>query len=177
MKKILLIIILGSFLVGCASTTTTANLNSGKTKIGMTKGEFCYEHNSLSSKKNPCNLTFSEMMAQKPRGAYYPETKMEIMYDLVEESYFVFENVTIPHDWYDPWKSWIPSPKNLKGDGTLVKIFKDLDEAKNFASGANFSVGTDKVQKAKQACINQGFTTGTEEFAECSLKKLKEQSQ
>ena len=167
MKKLLGILVLGLFLNGCS--TTSANLEKGNIQIGMTKQEFCDAVNSLNFKQNPCALTWSERYNKKPRGVYYPETKMEIMHDLMMESFFVFENVTIPHDWYDAW--------NDKGDGTLVKIFKDLDEAKNFASGANFSIGTDKVQKAKQACINLGLVTGTEEFAECALKKLKEQPQ
>ena len=167
MKKVIGIIILGLLLNGCG--TTSSNLEKGNIQIGMSKKEFCYQATSLNAKKNTCSLTWKEMYDKKPRGAYYPETKMEILHDLMMESFFVFENVTIPHDWYDAW--------NDKGDGTLVKIFKDLDEAKNFASGANFSIGTDKVQKAKQACINLGLVTGTEEFAECALKKLKEQPQ
>ena len=32
-----------------------------------------------------------------------------------------------------------------------------------------------KIQKAKKACKDLGFEPGTEVFAECSLKKLKEQ--
>ena len=123
-------------------------------------------------------MSFNERMKNKPRGIYYPETKMEIMYDQNKEFFFVFENVTIPYDWYDPYKSiWVSGPEDIKGDGTLIKIFKNYDDAKNFASGKEFSIGSDKVQQAKKACKDLGFESGTEEFAECSLKKLKEQSQ
>jgi hypothetical protein len=176
MKKAMGIIILGLLLSGCA--TTSSNLEKGNIQIGMSKKEFCYQATSLNAKKNTCSLTWKEMYDKKPRGIYYPETNMEIMHDFYMESFFVFENVTIPYDWFDPYESaWVSGPEDIKGDGTLVKIFKNFDEAKNFASGKEFSVGTDKVQQAKQACENLGFETGTEEFAECSLKKLKEQSQ
>jgi len=167
MKKLLGILVLGLFLNGCS--TTSANLEKGNIQIGMTKQEFCDAVNSLNFKQNPCALTWSERYNKKPRGVYYPETKMEIMHDLMMESFFVFENVTIPHDYDASWDD--------KTNGTLVKIFKNLNEAENFASGKKFSVGTDKVQQAKQACKDLGFESGTEEFAECSLKKLKEQSQ
>ena len=42
---------------------------------------------------------------------------------------------------------------------------------------APYTIEGDKIQQAKQACKNLGFDPGTEAFAECSLKKLKEQSQ
>jgi hypothetical protein len=101
------------------------------------------------------------------RGLYYPETKMEIMHDLEKEFFFVFENVNRPYN-YDTLK---------EGDGTLIKIFKNFDEAKKFASTKEFAIGDNQVQIAKQACKAKGLEPGTEEFAECSLKKLKELSQ
>ena len=81
--------------------------------------------------------------------------------------FFVFENVNSPVN-YNTLK---------EGDGTLIKIFKNFDEAKKFASTKEFTIGDDKVQIAKQACETKGLEPGTEEFAECSLKKLKEISQ
>ena len=35
----------------------------------------------------------------------------------------------------------------------------------------------DTIQQAKKACINLGFTAGTEKFADCSLKLIKMKSQ
>ena len=48
---------------------------------------------------------------------------------------------------------------------------------KKFASTKEFAIGDNQVQIAKQACKAKGLEPGTEEFAECSLKKLKELSQ
>ena len=52
-----------------------------------------------------------------------------------------------------------------------------LYNGNDFAAGAKYSIGTDKVKKAKEACKDLGFNPGSEEFAKCSLKKLKEQSE
>ena len=64
--------------------------------------------------------------------------------------------------------------ENDTGDGTLIKIFKNLEEAKEFASKKEIILNEDKLQNAKKACKALGFSVGTEEFAECSLKKFKE---
>ena len=40
--------------------------------------------------------------------------------------------------------------------------------------GGAVILNEDKLQNAKKACKELGFIAGTEEFAECSLKKLKE---
>ena len=170
MKKLLGIVILGLLLNGCATTSSDAVHN--KIRIGMNKTEFCWEKGSMSAKKDACRLTYTEMMKSTPRGPYYPDTKMEIMYNLTSETYYVFENVTIQHDWYKPYKSTFST--KTKGNGTLVKIFNNYDEAKKFASGLDFSIKTDKISKAKQACKKLGFIQGEENFAECTLKKLKE---
>jgi hypothetical protein len=169
MKKIILILISIILLSGCA--TTSPDMAKDKVKIGMTKTEFCLATFSLNSKKDPCMLSYGEMLNSKPRGVYYPDTKMEIMHNLTSEKYYVFENVTIQHDWYKPYKSILSS--ETKGNGTLVKIFNNYDDAKKFASGINFSIKKDKISEAKKYCKDQGLTEGTESFAECTLKKLK----
>jgi hypothetical protein len=170
MKKLLWLAFLGLLLSSCA--TTSPNVTQNKIRIGMSKTEFCYETVSMSAKKDPCTLTYTEMLKSTPRGPYYPDTKMEIMYNLTSETYYVFENVTIQHDWYDPFKSFLG--RKSKGNGTLAKIFTNYDEAKKFASGISFSIKNDKISKAKQDCKDKGLSEGTENFAECVLKKLKE---
>ena len=170
MNKFLGIAVLCLLLSGCA--TTSPDVTQNKIRIGMSKSDFCYEAGSMSAKKDPCRLTYTEMLNNKPRGPYYPDTKMEIMYNLTSETYYVFENVTIQHDWYKPFKGVLSI--KTKGNGTLAKIFNNYDEAKKFASGLNFSIRTDKISQAKQDCKDEGLTEGTESFAECTLKKLKE---
>jgi hypothetical protein len=170
MNKFLGIAVLCLLLSGCA--TTSPDVTQNKIRIGMSKSDFCYEAGSMSAKKDPCRLTYTEMLNNKPRGPYYPDTKMEIMYNLTSETYYVFENVTIQHDWYKPFKGVLSI--ETKGNGTLAKIFNNYDEAKKFASGLNFSIKTDKISQAKQDCKDEGLTEGTESFAECTLKKLKE---
>jgi hypothetical protein len=164
MKKLLGILVLGLLLNGCG--TTASHMEKGNVKIGMNKKEFCIQVNSFRFSQDPCAQPLFSSLNKVP-GVYYPETKMEIMHDSKKQYFFVFENVNVPYDYY-----------NLEyGDGTLAKIFRNFEEAKVFASGRKYSIGSDKVQKAKQACSDLGFEAGTEEFAECSLKKLKEQSQ
>ena len=169
MKKIIAILVLGLFVSGCGTgltNTTASNMDKGAAKIGMTKEEFCFEFNTLRLSQDPCKgPLFSS--PYKVLGLYFPETKMEIVHDAKAEYFFVFENVTTPID----------RQNVIYGDGTLIKIFRDYENAKSFASGKKFSIGADKVQIAKQACKSLGFEPGSEEFAECSLKKLKEQSE
>jgi hypothetical protein len=164
MKKILGIFVLSFLLYGCG--TTASHMEKGNVKIGMTKEEFCLAVNSFRFSQDPCKSTYKGWTITA-RGLYYPETKMEIMHDLKKNYFFVFENVNSPVN-YNTLK---------EGDGTLIKIFKNFDEAKKFASTKEFTIGDDKVQIAKQACETKGLEPGTEEFAECSLKKLKEISQ
>ena len=176
MNKFTIILISILLLTGCASTSTTttssSKSNQNKITIGMNKSDFCYKAGSMSAKKDACRLTYSEMLNSKPRGAYYPDTKMEIMHNLTTEKYYVFENVTIPHDWYDPFKGILIV--KTKGNGTLIKIFNNFDEAKKFASGIDYSIKNDKISQAKKYCKDQGLAEGTESFAECTLKKLKD---
>ena len=157
MKKLFLIIILGLFVNGCASTETKVNNN--KLNIGINKEDFCFVQVTM------CIQTMGEAWNNKIRGIYYPDTKKEIAYDKNEKTFFVFENVNqvINYREYDD-----------NGDGTLIKIFKNLGEAKKFASKKEVILNEDKLQNAKKACKELGFIAGTEEFAECSLKKLKE---
>ena len=165
MKKILSIFVISFLLYGCG--TTASHMEKGNVKIGMTQVEFCLAVNSFRFSKDPCKGSFMEGFNNEARGLYYPETKMEIMHDLEKEFFFVFKNVNRPFN-YDTLK---------EGDGTLIKIFKNFNEAKKFASTKEFAIGDNQVQIAKQACKAKGLEPGTEEFAECSLKKLKELSQ
>ena len=165
MKKVIGIIILGLLLNGCG--TTASHMAKGNVKIGMTKDEFCRAVNSFRFSKDPCKGTFMEGFNNEAKGLYYPETKMEIMHDLEKEFFFVFGDVNTPYN-YDTLK---------EGDGTLIKILKNFNDAKKFASAKDFAIGDDKIQIAKQACKTKGLEPGTEEFADCSLKKIKELSQ
>tara|TARA_B100001964_G_scaffold234455_1_gene293126 strand:- start:676 stop:1173 length:498 start_codon:yes stop_codon:yes gene_type:complete len=165
MKKIIAILVLGLLLNGCG--TTASHMAKGNVKIGMTKDEFCLAVNSFRFSKDPCKGTFMEGFNNEARGLYYPETKMEIMHDLEKEFFFVFGDVNTPYN-YDTLK---------EGDGTLIKILKNFNDAKKFASAKDFAIGDDKIQIAKQACKTKGLEPGTEEFADCSLKKIKELSQ
>jgi len=165
MKKIIAILVLGLLLNGCG--TTASHMAKGNVKIGMTKDEFCLAVNSFRFSKDPCKGTFMEGFNNEAKGLYYPETKMEIMHDLEKEFFFVFGDVNTPYN-YNTLK---------EGDGTLIKILKNFNDAKKFASAKDFAIGDDKIQIAKQACKTKGLEPGTEEFADCSLKKIKELSQ
>jgi len=165
MKKILGVIILGLLLNGCS--TTSSNMEKGKIKIGMTKYEFCLAVNSFKFSQDPCKGTFMEGYNNEARGIYYPKTKREIMHDLKKEYFFVFENVNRPFD-YSTLK---------EGDGTIVKIFRNFDEAKTYASNIDFEIKEDNAQKAKQECTDLLLKPDTEEFADCTLKKILELSQ
>ena len=85
----------------------------------MNKEDFCFTQVTM------CIQTMGEAWNNKVRGIYYPDTKKEIAYDKKEKTFFVFENVNqgINYREYDD-----------NGDGTLIKIFKNLGEAKKFAS-------------------------------------------
>ena len=50
----------------------------------------------------------------------------------------------------------------------------DLKKIKKKTTSKNTKV--DIIQQAKKACINLGFTAGTEKFADCSLKLIKMKS-
>ena len=165
MKKLLAIVVLGFLLNGCG--TTSSHMQKGNVKIGMTKYEFCHAVVSFRFSQDPCSATFMEGFNNQARGLYYPESKMEIMHDLKKEFFFVFKDVDTQFN-YDTLKT---------GDGTLIKIFKNFDEAKEFSSGKKFVIKDDMIKIAKQACISKGLMPGTEEFADCSLKKIKELSQ
>ena len=51
----------------------------------------------------------------------------------------------------------------------------DLKKIKKKKTSKNTKI--DAIQRAKQACINLGFTAGTEKFADCSLKLIKMKSE
>ena len=159
MKKAMGIIVLGLLLSGCGTTQTKVEKN--KITIGMSKEDFCFV-----SPIHMCFQTMGESYNNKVRGIFYPDTKMEIVYGKKKIYFFVFENVNKGINYRD---------LDINGDGTIVKIFRNLDEAKDFASTKKFEIEGNKIQKAKKACKDLGFEPGTEVFAECSLKKLKEQ--
>ena len=133
----------------------------------MTKEDFCLAVNSFKFSQDPCKGTFMEGYNNEARGIYYPKTKMEIMHDLKKEYFFVFENVNNPFDY---------STLN-EGDGTLVKIFRNFGEAKTYASAIEFGIDNNKAEIAKKECKKLSLSPGTEEFAECTLKKILELSQ
>ena len=153
------------FLSACG--TTSSNMKKGNIIIGMTKDGFCTAVNSFRFSQDPCKGTFMEGYNNTARGLYYPTTQMEIMHDLKKEYFFIFENVTIPFN-YDGLK---------KGNGTLVKIFRNFNEAKSYASNIKFENKEDNIEKAKQECTDLLLKPGTVEFADCNLKKILELSQ
>tara|TARA_B110000858_G_scaffold130889_1_gene148813 strand:- start:33 stop:530 length:498 start_codon:yes stop_codon:yes gene_type:complete len=165
MKKILGIIVLGLLLSGCG--TTSSHMEKGNVKIGMTKDDFCIAVNSFRFSQDPCKGTFMEGARNEARGLYYPTTQMEIMHDLKKEYFFIFENVTIPFNYAEL----------EEGNGTLVKISRNFDEAKSYASNIKFEIKEDNAQKAKQECTDLLLKPDTEEFADCTLKKILELSQ
>ena len=57
--------------------------------------------------------------------------------------------------------------------GNYLEI--DLKKIKKKKTSKNAKI--DIIQQAKKACINLGFTAGTEKFADCSLKLIKMKSQ
>jgi len=162
-RNFILITFLGLLLNGCGTTAT--HMEKGNVKIGMSKTDFCIEVNSFRFSQDPCKQPFFSSLSEVP-GIYYPETKMEIMHDSKKDFFFVFENVNVPYDYL----------KLTEGDGTLIKIFRNFEDAKNFASDRKFTIGYDKIEKAKQSCKKKGFEPGTENFSDCSLKELKAQS-
>tara|TARA_B100000941_G_C28487944_1_gene546131 strand:- start:180 stop:596 length:417 start_codon:yes stop_codon:yes gene_type:complete len=136
-------------------------MSNNNIKIGMSKKEFCIQVSSFRFSQDPCSQPLLSSINKVP-GAYYPETKMEIMHDSKKEYFFVFKNVNIPYDY-----------KNFKyGDGVLDKIFRSFDEAKDYSSGKKFSINKDKIEKAKEYCRNLGLEPKTEKFAECTLKRI-----
>jgi len=164
MKKILELIVISLLLNGCVGVES--NLKKGNIYIGMSKIEFCSVDTVLSG---PCGGTFMDGFNNISGGMYYPKTKKEVMWARKKaQTYFVFKNVDIPFN-YD----------NLKvGDGILEKMFKSEEEALEYASGKKGSlIDNNKILAAKTYCESKGFTPGTEEFADCSLKKIKELSQ
>ena len=166
MKKLICIFVLGLLLQGCS--TTSSNMDSGNIKIGMSKKDFCIQMSTFSFKNDPCfnHVGFSRESQNILNGIYYPETKKEIMHDSNKKEYFfVFQNVNTPFNY-----------RTLKnGDGTLEKIFKNIDDAKAFASQKSFLVDDNKVDKQMKACKDLGFVINTKVFADCVLKKLEEQ--
>ena len=165
MKKILLITFLGLILNGCG--TTSSHVEKGSVKIGMSKDDFCVQVNSFRFAEDPCKMTFKEGYNLKARGMYYPQTKMEIMHDLKKEYFFVFENVSVPFNY----------ATLDEGNGSLVQIFKNFDKAKSYASNIKFEIEENIPDKAKKLCKDLSIEIGTEEFADCTLKKILELTQ
>lgn len=159
-----ILIFISIFLNSCA--TTSQNVRSGDIKIGMSKKDFCVASVTFKSGENPCSKPIFSLGLEAP-GIYFPSTKMEIMHSTKKDYFFVFQNVSIPFD-YTTFK---------EGDGFLKKIFKNFDEAKEFASGGNkLLIKQNNIDKAKQICSQKGMVKGTEEFADCSLTELKKLS-
>ena len=68
MNKYSVILIIFLFLSGCETTSSkSVNYKQNKIYIGMNKSDFCYEAGSMNAKKDPCRLTYSEMLNSKPR--------------------------------------------------------------------------------------------------------------
>ncbi len=164
MKKVLGLIVISLLLNGCVGVES--NLKKGNITIGMSKYQFCYVDTTLSG---PCGGTFMDGFNNIAGGMYYPETKKEVMWARKKaKTFFVFKDVSQPFN-YDTFDV---------GDGKLEKMFKSKEEALEYASGKEGSlIDNNKILAAKTYCESKGFTPGTEEFADCSLKKIKELSQ
>ena len=162
MKNFFFFIIFVFLLNGCVGVES--NLKKGNIYIGMSKDQFCYVDTKLSG---PCGGTFMEGFNNISRGLYFPELRREIMWAKKPKSFFVFENVRTPFN-YDTFAT---------GNGKLEKIFKTKDEAIKYISSKGSLLKEDFVYIAKQGCKAAGLETGTEEFAECALKRIKELSE
>ena len=62
------------------------------------------------------------------------------------------------------------------GDGNLIKIFRNLNEAQKYASALKFEIEDDIATIAKNGCKSSGLKEGTEEFADCTLNAIIELS-
>ena len=164
MKKIIILFFFALILSGCG--TTAGKMKKGKIQLGMSKDEFCMATVSFRFSRDPCSGTFMEGFNNTARGIYYPETQMEIMHDLAMEYFFVFNKVSKPFN-YDTFKS---------GTGYLHKIFKDYEVAKKYAAKRDLNFDNDIIYNSKKGCEAEGLKAGTDEFAECTLKKIKELS-
>ncbi len=162
MKNFFSLIIVVFLLNGCVGVES--NLKKGNIRIGMYKSEFCYVETTLSG---PCSATFMEGFNNVSRGLYYPKLKKEIMWAKKPKSFFVFKNVSSPFN-YDTFSV---------GDGKLEKIFKTKEEAIKYVSSKDSLIKEDYIRIAKQGCKASGLEPGTEEFAECALKRIKELSE
>ena len=161
MRYFFTVVFLSIFLTSCSTTST--NVTSGNIKIGMNKADFCVAAVSFRPGEDPCHAPVFTTSKEAP-GIYYPSTKMEIMHSHKKDYFFVFQNVNTPYN-YVSYK---------QGDGTLIKIFKNFNDAKEFASGdVKFSIETSKIDRAKKICSDRGLTEGTEKFADCALAELK----
>jgi hypothetical protein len=163
MKKLVLLATLIFLLNACASPEK--KITQGKIKIGMPKYSFCYETIGFSG---PCSATFGDGYNNKNRGLYYPDLKMEILWAPKPKSFFVFNKVTTPINWANYGKYM------YEGNGYLEKIFNSKEEAIKYISSKAELISKDHVYIAKQGCKSEGLTPGTEKFAECSLKRIKE---
>ena len=162
MKKSLLVILSFFILSGCA--TTSEQVKNKEVRIGMNKKDFCIAVYTFNPKKWPCSS--GSYLSFEATGAYYPDTKMEIMHDSYKKYFFVFEEVDTPFN-YENWN---------EGNGRLIKIFKDYNNAKKFASELNFEIEEDIAVIAKNGCRTSGLKEGTDEFADCSLNAILELS-
>ena len=162
MRNLLFFIIFVFLLNSCVGVES--NLKKGNIFIGMYKYQFCDVDTKLSG---PCGGTFMEGFNNVSRGLYFPELKREIMWEKKPKSFFVFENVRTPFN-YDTFAT---------GNGKLEKIFKTKDEAIKYISSKGSLLKEDFVYIAKQGCKAAGLEPGTEEFAECALKRIKELSE
>ena len=162
MKLIASLILFFLILSGCA--TTSQQVENSAVKVGMNKDDFCQAVYAFNPKKWPCSS--GSYLSSKAIGAYYPETKMEIMHDSLKTHYFVFKDVNTPFN-YENWNV---------GDGTLIKIFKSFDNAKKYASELDFEIEEDIAIIAKNGCKSSGLKEGTDEFADCSLNAILELS-
>ena len=164
MKRLIFIFVIGLILYGCG--TTASKMEKGDVvNIGMSKEEFCIAVLSMRAAKDPC--TSGSYMSVKASGLYYPDTKMEIMHDSDKEYFFVFKDVNTPFN----YKDW-----SKKGDGNLIKIFRNLNEAQKYASALKFEIEDDIATIAKNGCKSSGLKEGTEDFADCTLNAIIELS-
>jgi len=152
-KKLILIFL---FLTLTSCATTLEQVENNEVRIGMNKEDFCLAVYSINPKKWPCSS--GAFGSSKTAGAYYPDNKTEIMHDGYKEYFFVFENVSIPFN-YSNWD---------EGDGILVKIFKNLEEAENFASTVSIS---EVKQNSTNSESSEWIFTGEKTFGTKPKKK------
>ena len=84
------------------------------------------------------------------------------------KDYLKYRELTQPINWANYGK------RMYEGNGELDKIFNNKEEAIKYVSTKVSVVNKNDMNFAIKQCKEKGLKQGTEEFADCALKNLKE---